>query len=100
LAELFTSRATALAIRPEHIALSAAPLDAPNCFAGILEQETYTGATTYAVCELSGIRISALIVNRIGAERFAAGERVYVTIPPAAIRLLPDSGPGSSETPP
>jgi ABC-type Fe3+/spermidine/putrescine transport system ATPase subunit len=100
LAEPCTDRATALAIRPEHIALSAAPLDAPNCFAGILERETYTGATTYAVCDCSGIRVSALIVNRIGKERFSAGQRVYVTIPPAAIRLLPDRGPGSSETPP
>jgi putative spermidine/putrescine transport system ATP-binding protein len=84
------SPATAVAIRPEHIRLSPAPVASPNCFASVLERETYAGATTYVVCDVAGARLCAMIVNRIGLDRSPPGHRIYVTIPPAAIRPLPD----------
>jgi putative spermidine/putrescine transport system ATP-binding protein len=80
---------SAVSIRPEHVELSAQPSGSSNCFEGVVERETYAGATSYALCNLNGARLSALIVNRIGVERVATGQRLFVTIPPPAIRLLP-----------
>jgi ABC-type Fe3+/spermidine/putrescine transport system ATPase subunit len=80
-----------VAIRPEHVEMSRAPTGSPNCVAAIVEREIFSGATTYVFCNIGGIRVTALILNRIGAERYAPGDKVFLTIPRAAVRPLHDA---------
>jgi ABC-type Fe3+/spermidine/putrescine transport system ATPase subunit len=89
LAQPIAAAVCSVAIRPEQVVISAAPLAPPNAFVGMLERLTYAGATTHAVCRLSGIRIAALLLNRVDGERFREDQSVHVAIPPAAVRSLP-----------
>jgi ABC-type Fe3+/spermidine/putrescine transport system ATPase subunit len=81
---------SSVAIRPEQILISAAPGSSPNAFVGTVRGLTYSGATTYVACDVADTRIIALLVNRAGSEPFHDGQSVHVTIPPAAVRPLPE----------
>jgi len=91
LGEAAPGSTAAVAIRPEQIILSNTPQSAANSFTGIIQRETFVGAMTYAECDVCGIRLTLLSVNRIGNNQLRVGLRVYLTIPPAAIRPLPNT---------
>jgi ABC-type Fe3+/spermidine/putrescine transport system ATPase subunit len=82
--------AAAIAIRPEQITISPEPVSAPNTFPGVVKRQTYIGALTYVDCEISEVKLTVLEVNRMGHGEFSPGTTIYLTIPPVAIRLLPD----------
>jgi ABC-type Fe3+/spermidine/putrescine transport system ATPase subunit len=96
LAEPVAGETSSVAIRPEQILVSATPGSSPNTFAGTVRRLTYSGATTYMACDVAQYRIVALWLNRTGSESFHEGQSVHVTIPPAAVRPLPEAarGPG------
>jgi ABC-type Fe3+/spermidine/putrescine transport system ATPase subunit len=92
LAEPCATPVGAVAIRPEQIILSIEPISAANTFTGVIQRETYTGAMSYADCDVRGIRLTVLAVNRINNKQLRLGQKIHLTIPPAAVRPLPDIG--------
>ena len=84
--------ASAIAIRPENVEVTATAPARRNAFPARILSATYTGPASYLICDLGGIRVAALSVNRVGAPAFRPGEDVHVTIVPEAIRVLPESG--------
>lgn len=79
---------TSLSIRPEQVVVSAKPRNDPNTFGGTVAEVTYAGATTTIACDLSGVAVTALQVNRAGADTWAPGQAVHVSLPPEALRPL------------
>jgi len=90
LADAIEGSPGAVAIRPEQIILATDDSShASNSFAAVITRESYTGALTYLDCEISGITITVLKVNRVGDKELRRGQTVHLTIPSSAIRLLP-----------
>jgi spermidine/putrescine ABC transporter ATP-binding subunit len=81
------------ACRPEKVSLRRVPGTALNSFAGRVTAIKYFGSNRlYYVTLDQGLQVVAMVANlELVGTPFEEGERVYVEIPPEAIRLLQES---------
>lgn len=89
-----TTRAL-IAIRPEKLHLSKAPLGGVNCFAATVDEEVFKGAIDRFVLTASdGTRLFAVAGNESAIrEPIHAGDRVWVAVHADDIVVLPESAP-------
>ncbi|HET9149208.1 MAG TPA: ABC transporter ATP-binding protein [Alphaproteobacteria bacterium] len=90
-----------LMIRPEHLHISAERVDAMNSWAAQVVSATFLGGFTECVLTVGEHRLSAQIH---GMAALAAGQNVYLRLPPEKCVIVRDDAPASSpasvESPP
>jgi len=85
-----------LAIRPERLSLATAPVDADNCFPGIVEFASYLGGVLeYYVRLTPHDRLMVQAPNRSADTAHAVGDRVHLHWPAQASLVLADDGGGT-----
>ena len=76
-----------LSVRPERIALSAAPVE--GAIQARISQTVYLGTDTQALADLGGgVTLRARAQNALHADRLAEGADVHLAIAPGAARFL------------
>jgi putative spermidine/putrescine transport system ATP-binding protein len=82
-----------LAIRPERLSLATAPVDADNCFPGIVEFASYLGGVLeYYVRLTPRDRLMVQAPNKSADTAHAVGDRVHLHWPAQASLVLADDG--------
>jgi ABC-type Fe3+/spermidine/putrescine transport system ATPase subunit len=76
-------------IRPERVRICDANHAGNNLLQGTIDRLVYVGATTQVLIRLAdGATLQALVVNDNENENLVSGDRVWVALPPDALRLL------------